>query len=89
MELKSITIDNEGIITIHTDKGIKKIHYHNPFYQAYRTQLETISFQAYQFDDKKNKFYQAPKSLFSDDIIDNRDEVKRPNGTYFNDEWNK
>ena len=102
MELKSITIDNEGIITIHTDKGIKTIQYHNPFYQAYRTQLETISFQAYTFDDKKTKYYEsqedssisqrlnsAPGEWSKDDILDKPHTSKRPNDTYFNDEWNK
>ena len=89
MELKSITIDNEGIITIHTDKGIKTIQYNNPFYQAYRTQLETISFQAYQFDDKKTKFFSAPGEWSKDDILDKPHTSKRPSDTYFNDEWNK
>ena len=102
MELKSITIDNEGIITIDTDKGIKTIQVDNPFYQAYRTQLETISFQAYTFDDKKTKYYKGISKEDSDkyDIPkwgkmpfgpDNRELTKKDlswNTRYFNEEWN-
>ena len=76
MELKSITIDNEGIITIHTDKGIKTIQVDNPFYQAYRTQLETISFQAYTFDDKKTKYYSAPTITDSREDFNEEDRPK-------------
>ena len=61
MILKSITIDNEDNITIHTDEGLKKILQTHPMYMSYRTQLETISFQAYQFDSKVKK-YHTPKS---------------------------
>jgi hypothetical protein len=67
MILKSITIDNEDNITIHTDEGLKKILPTHPMYTSYRTQLETISFQAYQFDSKVKKYHKPHGDKYFND----------------------
>ena len=75
MKLKSIHINEDNEILIQTDEGTKKILQGNPLYIPFRTQLETITFQAYGYEDKRDKYYKP--------VGNQRDEQ-----TYFDDQWN-
>ena len=80
MKLKSIHINEDNEILIQTDEGTKKILQGNPLYIPFRTQLETITFQAYGYEDKRDKYFKHSNEI--------RKDRQKEEQTYFDDQWN-